>query len=118
MPPSAVRSVYITVRDMDLMQAFYGEALGLPLAFRDHDKWCQFKAGPISFALSSPAVAAPGAQGGVIVFEATDVAALTERIEHLGGRQISSRDMGQHGNVVTFADPEDNLFQLHIRPGL
>jgi len=54
----------------------------------------------------------------VIVFEATDVAALTERIEHLGGRQISSRDMGQHGNVVTFADPEDNLFQLHIRPGL
>ena len=38
MPPSAVRSVYSAVRDMDLMQAFYGEALGLPLAFRDHDK--------------------------------------------------------------------------------
>jgi predicted enzyme related to lactoylglutathione lyase len=117
MPPSAVRSVYITVRDMDLMQAFYGGALGLPLSFRDHDKWCQFKAGPVAFALSSRSEAAPGAKGSVIVFGATDVAVLTERIERLGGRHVSSRDMGQHGSVVTFADPEDNLIQLHIQPG-
>jgi predicted enzyme related to lactoylglutathione lyase len=101
---------------MDLMQAFYGGALGLPLSFRDHDKWCQFKAGPVAFALSSSSEAAPGAKGSVIVFGATDVAVLTEQIERLGGRHVSSRDMGQHGSVVTFADPEDNLIQLHIQP--
>jgi hypothetical protein len=34
-----------------------------------------------------------------------------------GGRHLSSRDMGSHGGVATFADPENNLFQLHVRPG-
>jgi hypothetical protein len=29
----------------------------------------------------------------------------------------SNSDMGSHGSVATFADPENNLFQLHIRPG-
>jgi hypothetical protein len=53
MPLSPIRSVYTVAQDMDLMHAFYGEALELPLAFRDRDKWCQFKAGLVSFALSS-----------------------------------------------------------------
>jgi hypothetical protein len=83
MPFNSVRSVYTVASDMDLMRAFYEEALELPLAFRDRDNWCQFKAGPVSFALSSRSEAAQGA----------------------------------HGSVATFADPENNLFQLHVRPG-
>jgi predicted enzyme related to lactoylglutathione lyase len=102
---------------MDLMRVFYGGALELPLAFRDQDKWCQFKAGLLSFALSSPSEAAPGARGSVIVFDAADLALFTQRIERLGGRHLSSRDMGSHGSVATFADPENNPFQLHVRPG-
>jgi predicted enzyme related to lactoylglutathione lyase len=116
MPLSAVRTVYTVANDMDLMQAFYAGALELPLTFRDRDDWCQFKAGQVSFALSAPSEAAQGARGSTIVFDATDVAALALRIERLGGRQLFSRDMGSHGSVVTFADPENNLFQLHIRP--
>jgi predicted enzyme related to lactoylglutathione lyase len=117
MPLGTIRSVYTVANDMDLMHAFYEGALELPLAFRDRDKWCQFKAGQISFALSSPSEAAQGARGSVIVFDAIDVAALAQRIERLGGRHLSSRDMGSHGIVATFADPENNLFQLHFRPG-
>jgi predicted enzyme related to lactoylglutathione lyase len=117
MPLGAVRSVYTVASDMDLMRAFFEEALELPLAFRDRDNWCQFKAGQVSFALSSPSEAARGARGSVIVFDATDVDALALRIERLGGRHLSSRDMGSHGSVATFADPENNLFQLHVRPG-
>jgi predicted enzyme related to lactoylglutathione lyase len=117
MPPGAIRSAYTVVRDMDLMQAFYGGALELPLAFRDQGRWCQFKAGVLPFALSSPAEAPPGARGSVIVFDAADVALFTQRIERLGGRHLASRDMGAHGSVVTFADPENNLFQLHSRAG-
>jgi predicted enzyme related to lactoylglutathione lyase len=112
---SAIRSVYTVANDMDLMHAFYEGALELPLAFRDRDNWCQFKAGQVSFALSSPA--AKGARGSVIVFDAVDVAAFAQRIERLGGRHLSSRDMGSHGSVATFADPENNLFQLHVRAG-
>jgi len=114
---SAMRSVYTVAHDMDLMHAFYGGALELPLAFRDHDKWCQFKAGLLSFALSSPSEAAPDARGSVIVFDAADVALVTQRIERLGGRHLSSRDMGPHGRVTTFADPENNPFQIHVRSG-
>ena len=117
MPLNSVRSVYTVASDMDLMRTFYEEALELPLAFRDRDNWCQFKAGPVPFALSSPSEAAQGARGSVIVFDATDVDALALRIERLGGRHLSSRDMGSHGSVATFADPENNLFQLHVRPG-
>jgi predicted enzyme related to lactoylglutathione lyase len=117
MPLSAVRSVYTVAGDMDLLHAFYEEALELPLAFRDRDKWCQFKAGPVAFALSSRSEAAQGARGSVIVFDAIDLAAFAPRIERLGGRHLASRDMGAHGSVATFADPENNLFQLHVRPG-
>jgi predicted enzyme related to lactoylglutathione lyase len=115
MPLGAIRSVYTVANDMDLMQAFYAEALELPLAFRDHDNWCQFKVGQFAFALSSPSEAATGARGSVVVFGATDVAALAQRIERLGGLHLSSRDMGSHGSVATFADPENNLFQIHVR---
>jgi predicted enzyme related to lactoylglutathione lyase len=117
MPLGAIRTVYTVANDMDLMRAFYAEAMELPLAFRDRDKWCQFKAGQVAFALSSPAEAARGARGSVIVFDATDVSAFAQRIEWLGGRHLSSRDMGSHGSVATFADPENNLFQLHVRSG-
>jgi predicted enzyme related to lactoylglutathione lyase len=117
MPPSSVRSVYTVARDMDLLRAFYEEALELPLAFRDRDNWCQFKAGPVAFALSSQSEAAQGSRGSVIVFDAIDLAAFLPRIERLGGRHLTSRDMGAHGSVATFADPENNLFQLHARPG-
>ena len=72
MPLGAIRSVYTIAQDMDLMQTFYGGALELPLAFRDQDKWCQFKAGPLPFALSSRSEAAAGARGSVIVFSATE----------------------------------------------
>jgi predicted enzyme related to lactoylglutathione lyase len=117
MPLDAIRTVYTVANDMDLMLAFYAGALELPLAFRDRDNWCQFKAGPVSFALSSPSEAARDARGSVIVFGATDLAAFAQRIERLGGQHLSSRDMGSHGSVATFADPENNLFQLHVRPG-
>jgi predicted enzyme related to lactoylglutathione lyase len=117
MPLGTIRTVYTVANDMDLMRAFYEQALDLPLAFRDGDNWCQFKAGQISFALSSPFEAAQGARGSVIVFDATDVTAFAQRIERLGGRHLSSRDMGSHGSVATFADPENNLFQLHVRFG-
>jgi predicted enzyme related to lactoylglutathione lyase len=117
MPLDAIRNVYTVASDMDLMQAFYAEALELPLTFRDRDKWCQFKAGQLAFALSSPSEAATGARGSVVVFGATDVAAIAKRTARLGGRHLSSRDMGSHGSVATFADPENNLFQIHVRQG-
>jgi predicted enzyme related to lactoylglutathione lyase len=117
MPLGAIRTVYTVSKDMDLLQRFYEGALELPVAFRDRDSWSQFKTGEVSFALSSPLEAAQGARGSVIVFDASELSIFTQRIQCLGGRRLSSRDMGSHGSVATFADPENNLFQLHVRAG-
>src|SRR5258708_34518274 len=114
MPRGAIRSVYTVAGDMDLLHAFYEEALELPLAFRDRDNWCQFKAGPVSFALSSRSEAAQGARGSVIVFDAIDLAAFAPRIERLGGRHPSRRDMAANGSAATFSDPEHHLLQLPV----
>ncbi|WP_158816628.1 VOC family protein [Methylocapsa sp. S129] len=110
-----IQSVYTVVRDMDRLQAFYETALGLPLAFRDRDAWLQFKIGQTAFALSSLVEGAVGARGGVVVFETAEPTSLAERIVQLGGRRLGDRDMGAHGRVMTFADPEDNRFQLYAR---
>jgi hypothetical protein len=83
LPLMAIRSVYMVANDMDLIQAFYAGARELPLAFQDHDNWRQFNVGQLSLALSSPSEAAQGAQGSVVVFEATDVAPIAQRIERL-----------------------------------
>lgn len=112
---SRIQGVYSVVSDMDRLQVFYETALGLPLAFRDGDAWCQFKVGGSAFSLSSPAEAAAGARGSVVVFETADPGSLAERILRSGGRQLADRDMGAHGRVMTFADPEDNRFQLYVR---
>src|ERR1700722_20245705 len=102
MPLNAVGSVYTVAHDMDRMQAFYQGALGLPLAFRDHDNWCQFKAGPVSFALSSSSEAAQGARGSVIVFDAIDVAAMG-RADRAAGRTTSFEP--RHGVHMAASQP-------------
>jgi len=110
-----IQSVYTVVRDMDRMQDFYSRGLGLATRFRDADAWCQFGVGSANFALSSPAEAAAGARGSVVVFETDDLAATRTRIEQAGGRCLLERDMGTHGTVLTFADVEDNLFQVFAK---
>src|ERR1700737_2347948 len=66
MPMHRIQSVYTVVHDMDRAQAFYEQALELPMSFRDRSAWCQFKVGPTNFALSSPGEAAAGARGSVV----------------------------------------------------
>lgn len=113
----SIRSVYSLAKDLGRMSAFYEKALGLERTFRDGDRWAQFKAGSAIFALSSPDEAAPGAAGSVVVFDAVDLEAITQKVERFGGKLVAVRDMGAHGRVATLLDPEGNLFQLHVRHG-
>jgi predicted enzyme related to lactoylglutathione lyase len=110
-----IQSVYTVVRDMDKAQAFYEQALGLTVKFRDQSKWCQFAVGGSNFALSSVEEAAQGAVGSVVVFEADSVDGIREGVEAAGGAFLSERDMGAHGKVFVFLDSENTLFQVFIR---
>lgn len=110
-----IQGVYTVVRDMDRVQAFYEQALGLTLKFRDQSKWCQFGVGASNFALSSTEEAAPGAVGSVVVFEADSIDGIRESVEAAGGQFVAERDMGAHGKVLVLLDSENNVFQVFTR---
>lgn len=110
-----LQNAYYVVSDMDRACAFYRDALGLDLTFRDGDRWTQFKAGGVNFSLSSAEEAGPDAVGATVVFEVEDIAASQAAIEAAGGTVVSERDMGDHGRALTFRDSEGNLVQLFQR---
>jgi len=107
-----IQSVYTVVNDMDALQAFYNQVLGMPPKFRDQDRWTQFSVGNTNFALASREEAAPGASGSVIVFETAGLEGIRESVERAGGQLVGERDMGARGSVLTFTDPEGHVFQV------
>lgn len=110
-----VQSVYYTVKDMDRAVAFYEQTFGLKLKFRDGDKWAQFDAGNVNFALSSPEESASLEGGAVTAFEVDDMAPYEQAVRDRGCEILQSRDMGGHGRVLAFRDPEGNIVQLFAK---
>jgi len=110
-----VQSVYYTVKDMNRAVAFYENAMGMKLKFRDGDKWAQFDAGNVSVALSSPEESASKEGGAVVAFEVDDMAAHEAKLVASGGVVLQRRDMGSHGQVVAFRDCDGNVVQLFAK---
>ena len=110
-----VQSVYYTVKDMDRAVAFYEQTFGMKLKFRDGDKWAQFDAGNVNFALSSPEESASLEGGAVTAFEVDEMAPYQAAIEAAGCTILQQRDMGSHGRVLAFRDPDGNIVQLFAK---
>lgn len=113
--PKRLQNVFVVAQKPGELHAFYENALGLPLKFRDQDRWIQYGVGNTNIALASPEEAAPASAGLVMVFEVEDFAGAQERIEAAGGQVLGVRDMGSHGAVLSLRDPEGNLVQLFKR---
>ena len=109
-----LQSVYLAAKDIGRLEAFYVSALGMPVQFRDENKWTQFRLQRSAFALSSAEEAAQGAVGAVPVFQVAGEAQdeVRQKILSAGGQQLAQRDMGTHGVVVAYTDPEGNVFQV------
>lgn len=110
-----LQNAYYVTENMDRAVAFYRDTLGLGLKFQDGAKWAQFDAGGVNFSLSSPAEAAEGAQGAVVIFEVDDLDDSRSRLEAQQATVLDSRDMGAHGRSLTFRDPDGNIVQLFQR---
>ena len=110
-----VQNAYHVVRDMGRLRSFYESFLGLPLKFADGDRWTQYGVQEVNFSLSSVEEAARGSAGVVVVFEVDRLDGAEELLAAEGGRVVDRRDMGSHGQVLTFADPEGNVAQLFCR---
>lgn len=115
MTTKKLQNAYYVTRDMARSIGFYRDALGLDLIFQDGEKWTQFKAGGINFAMASDEEAPEGAVGATVVFEVEDIAAMMSSIADAGGEILGERDMADHGKTLTFRDPDGNLVQLYQR---
>ena len=117
MTVSRLQNVHVVARDVELAADFWQRALGLSLQFSDGDRWIQLKAGEDGFAIASVAEGVAKQAGAVPVFETDDLESHAATIESCGGQVLSMRDMGGHGCVLTFSDPEGNIGQLFARAG-
>ena len=113
MPEVRIHNVYQVTRDMDRALAFYRDVLGLEVVFRDGEKWCQLAAGDSRLALSSPREAAPAEAGSVVVIRVDDLDAVRAALEAAGTEVEASREMGDHGRIVTCRDPDGTYLQLY-----
>ncbi len=113
--PSRVQNVFVVAREPGALHAFYESALGLPLKFRDGDRWLQYGVGNTNVALACAEEAAPATSGMVLVLEVASFDGARERIAAGGGEVLAERDMGAHGAVLSLRDPEGNLLQLFRR---
>ena len=109
-----IQTVYLVAKDIGRLEDFYVSALGMPVQFRDENKWTQFRLQGSAFALSSAEEAAQGAVGAVPVFQVAGEAQdeVRQKILSAGGQLLAQRDMGTHGVVATYQDPEENVFQV------
>lgn len=113
--PQRLQNVFVVAQQPAALHAFYSEALGLALKFRDGDRWIQYGVGSTNVALACAEEAAPASSGLVMVFEVADFATAQERITAAGGQVLGVRDMGAHGAVLSLRDPEGNVVQLFKR---
>ncbi|WP_076999494.1 VOC family protein [Variovorax sp. KK3] len=113
--PRRVQNVFVVAKAPGSLHAFYEGALGLPLKFRDGDRWVQYGVGNTNVALACAEEAAPATAGLVMVLEVDDFDGAEQRIVAAGGEVHGVRDMGSHGAVLSLRDPEGNLVQLFRR---
>ncbi len=97
---------------MDAMSEFYGKALGLRRV-TDEKGWKEFAAGGTRIALHS-GPSSPGRKGPKIVFHASDVAALREKLVARGARFGTVRQ-GETFCLCDGKDPDGNPIQLSDR---
>jgi len=113
--PKRVQNVFVVAKQPASLHAFYEGALGLPMKFRDGDRWIQYGVGNTNVALACAEEAAPATSGLVMVLEVDGFEGAQERIAAAGGQVLGLRDMGSHGAVLSLRDPEGNLVQLFRR---
>lgn len=108
-----IRRIIIFTSNLDAMETFYRDVLGLTVAGRE-DGWVDFDAGECRLALHADG-GKPGKRPPKIVFHAGDVAAARATLARRGAK------MGKVVSAKTFdmcngADPDGNPFQVSSRP--
>ncbi|WP_336211379.1 VOC family protein [Nonomuraea sp. LPB2021202275-12-8] len=100
-------NVLIPVTDLDQAIAFYG----LPVKFRDGDRFAALDAGGVTVALAGPAEhvttsAAPS-------YKVDDVALAVRDMAARGAEVVRAPESGPHETRAVLRDPSGNVFVLY-----
>jgi catechol 2,3-dioxygenase-like lactoylglutathione lyase family enzyme len=104
--PLSLRQILLPTTDLDASLAFYEGVLGLPLKFRDGDRYAALSAGDATLALLGPADRDPAA-GVAPALRAAAVEPLAERLREAGWAVEGPHD-GGHERRIELSDPSGN----------
>lgn len=110
-PFGDVRSVVLSVSDMDRSCRFYGEQLGLSLLLRDGDAWALFSGGDFNLALAGPGQPLP--DDVAVNIKVPDVGAALERVASAGADVVQEPSLAEHEVRGAFRDPDGHLFFVY-----
>lgn len=96
--------VLLPVDDVDASIGFYEKVLGLPLAFRDGDRYATLRAGAVKIALLAPAERLPD-HGTAAAFKVASLDAISGRLRahHLPAPDVIE---GAHERSIELRDPD------------
>jgi catechol 2,3-dioxygenase-like lactoylglutathione lyase family enzyme len=102
-----IGNVFYRAPDMDAAVRFYSEVLGLPMKFRDGDRWAAFDVAGATLAIEG------GTPRGATVSLRVD--GLSELVEALRARgtNVGPVETGAHEDRATLTDPAGNELVLY-----
>lgn len=106
-----VRSVVLSVANMDRACDYYGRGLGLSLLFRDGDRWAAFSGGDFNLALAGAGQRIASEMA--VNIKVPDVAAALERAAAAGGTVVEQPSRGAHEVRGAFRDLDGHLFYVY-----
>lgn len=103
------------VVSLDESLAFYRDGLGLPLRFRDGDRFCAFDGGGVTIALAAGAERLSDAP--VVSYQVEDLEGTVAALEAAGGTLLRPVEEGPHERRALLRDPSGNAFVVYARRG-
>jgi 3-hydroxy-9,10-secoandrosta-1,3,5(10)-triene-9,17-dione monooxygenase reductase component len=107
----SARSVVLSVTDMGRACAYFVDALGWPLLFRDGNRYAMIQAGDVNLALAADDEAFGDATA--VNVKVADVEAALGRAVRAGGKAEGEVRTGTHEVRGAFRDPDGHLFFVY-----
>ncbi|MEZ0076854.1 VOC family protein [Planotetraspora sp. GP83] len=107
-----VGNVLIPVDDLDKAVAFYSDGLGLPVKFRDGDRFAALDGGGVTVALVGPEEQVSGTTTAPS-YKVADVAAAVQDLTETGAVVVREPEAGPHEVRAVLRDPSGNVFILY-----
>lgn len=110
--PPHLGHVVLPVADVGRATAFCQEALGLPLRFRDGDRYAALEGGGAAIALAAAQEQVEAGEVSIgLKVDALDAAA--DRARNAGARVLGDIVETSHDRRLAVADPDGNIFVLY-----